>query len=87
MTRDELKSEFNKLLKERYDIDIMDLDESTKAVDLSKLNPKLDSIEFLTFLFDVEDSLDISLTEGINVNSDLKEVIDTIYESYKQKHE
>ena len=87
MTRDELKKQFSDLLNERYNIDIMGLDESTKAVDLAKLNQKLDSIEFLTFLFDAEDQLGVSLSEGINVNSDLKEIIDTIYNSYKEKNE
>lgn len=80
MTRDDVKNKLAEMFSERYDIDFKSLDEEMPVTDFSKLNEKLDSIEFLTFLFDVEDSFGFRIEADINVNSKVKDIIDGIYQ-------
>jgi acyl carrier protein len=59
MTREEVVGKIVELFKSKYDINLLDYPEDTVVNKFSELNDKLDSIEFMNFIFDVEDMFSV----------------------------
>jgi acyl carrier protein len=72
MTRDEIISKITEMFMQKYGIDISQYPTDTDVIKFAELNDKLDSIEFMNFIFDVEDEFEVQ-----NYNSDTDESIPT----------
>lgn len=59
MTRQEVVQQISDLFYKKYGIKLTDYPEDTDVTIFAELNEKLDSIEFMTFIFDVEDLLEV----------------------------
>ena len=64
MTREEIISKITEMFMEKYQIDISKFPHDTEVIKFADLNSKLDSIEFMNFLFDVEDEFDVRDAAG-----------------------
>ena len=59
MTREEVIQKISDLFNTKYGIKLTDYPEDTDVTIFAELNEKLDSIEFMNFIFDVEDLLNV----------------------------
>lgn len=75
MTREEIIAKIIELFKKKYDIDISSFSEDTEVNKFAELNDKLDSIEFMNFIFDVEDMLEVKNTDN-SVPTKIGEIYD-----------
>lgn len=59
MTRDEVVKQIVDLFQSKYGINLLDYSEDTDVTEFADINDKLDSIEFMNFIFDVEDMFEV----------------------------
>jgi len=59
MTREEVIEQISELFFSKYGIRLTDYPEETDVVVFAEINDRLDSIEFMNFIFDVEDMFEI----------------------------
>jgi len=59
MTREEVINQISELFNSKYGILLTDYPEDTDVTLFAEINDKLDSIEFMNFIFDVEDMFEI----------------------------
>jgi acyl carrier protein len=59
MTRDEIKEKIQNLFESKYGIKLSEFTEETLIAEFSELDQRLDSIEFMNFIFDVEDMFSV----------------------------
>jgi acyl carrier protein len=64
MTREQIISKITEMFMQKYGIDISQYPTDTEVIKFAELNDKLDSIEFMNFIFDVEDELDVRDAAG-----------------------
>jgi len=81
MTRQEILNIIVNTLKEDYDIDISELPPETPVSDIRKMSDKLDSLEFLQFIFSVEDKIGAELPENRTNFDNIGEILDAFCES------
>lgn len=81
MTRQEILNIIVTTLKEDYDIDISELPPETPVSDIRKMSDKLDSLEFLQFIFSVEDKIGAELPENRTNFDNIGEILDAFCES------
>lgn len=84
MTREEVVSKIVDLFQKKYNINLLDFPEDTDVTTFSELNEKLDSIEFMNFIFDVEDMFDVK-NAGENVPTKLGELFDMFEKAILEK--
>jgi acyl carrier protein len=75
MTREEVVSKIVGLFQEKYGINLLDYPLDTDVTTFADLNEKLDSIEFMNFIFDVEDMFDVR-NAGDETPTNLGELFD-----------
>jgi acyl carrier protein len=82
--REELKQKVSDMFVKQFNVNLMELPEDTPLPSLQKLNEKLDSLQVLEFLFDVEDQLGFKFgNEGEDESPKvLKDIYDTVYRGY-----
>lgn len=59
MTREEVINQISDLFYSKYQIRLTDYPEDTDVTVFAEINDKLDSIEFMNFIFDVEDMFEV----------------------------
>ena len=84
MTREEVVGKIVELFKSKYDINLLDYPEDTVVNKFSELNDKLDSIEFMNFIFDVEDMFGVR-NAGEEVPTKLGELFDMFEKAILEK--
>lgn len=84
MTRDEIKQiVFNKFKKE-YGLDLGSLQGDYLLKDLQNLNEKIDSLEMITFISDMEDDLKLKVTIQQQIDN-IDQLIDFLYNNTDKK--
>lgn len=83
LTREEMKQQVSDMFEKRFGVNLMEVDEDAPLADLQKLNEKLDSLQVLEFLFDVEDEMKFKFGDADAPNN-LRDIIDSVYEGYKK---
>lgn len=84
MTRDEIKQiVFNKFKKE-YGLDLGSLQGDYLLKDLQNLNEKIDSLEMITFISDMEDDLKLKVTIQQQIDT-IDQLIDFLYNNTDKK--
>ena len=86
MTREEVVKKVVEMFQSRYGINLLDYPEDTDVNKFSELNDKLDSIEFMNFIFDVEDMFGIK-DAGESVPTKLGELFDMFEKAILKKEE
>jgi acyl carrier protein len=86
MTRNEVVSKITELFKEKYGINLLDYPEDTDVTTFSELNEKLDSIEFMNFIFDVEDMFGVENSTD-DVPTKLGDLFDMFEKAINEKQE
>lgn len=76
MTKQEIYEVLVDTFKTDYGIDITSFPPETPVSKLRELSPKLDSLEFLQFIFSVEDKTGIELPEGGTTPNTLGDILD-----------
>lgn len=74
MTSDEIKQVITDKFKQEFDIDISNLDGDFVLIELNKFNEKIDSLEIISFIIDIEEhfNVEVSTVESqINTIDDL----------------
>ena len=84
LSREELKQKVSDMFVKQFKVNLMELPEDTPLPELQKLNEKLDSLQVLEFLFDVEDELKFKFGNEAEDESPktLKEIYDSVYRGY-----
>lgn len=85
MTREEIISKIIEMFKVKYNIDLSEYSEDTDVTVLSQVNDKLDSIEFMNFIFDVEDELGLKDVGSGTMPTKLKELFDLFEDAVNKK--
>jgi acyl carrier protein len=88
MTREEIVSKITEMFMQKYGIDISQYPTDTEVIKFAELNNKLDSIEFMNFIFDIEDEFGVqnSNTDG-SVPTKLGELFDMFEKAITKKLE
>ena len=86
MTREEVIEKIVDLFYSKYGIKLTDYPEDTDVSKFAELNEKLDSIEFMNFIFDVEDMFGIK-DAGESVPTKLGELFDMFEKAILKKEE
>ena len=86
MNREDVVSKIVELFQSKYGINLLDFPEDTDVTKFSELNDKLDSIEFMNFIFDVEDMFGVKDT-GEEVPTKLGELFDMFERAILKKQE
>lgn len=86
MTREEVIEKIVDLFHSKYGIKLTDYPEDTDVSKFAELNEKLDSIEFMNFIFDVEDMFGIK-DAGESVPTKLGELFDMFEKAILKKEE
>ena len=76
MKREEIQKIIEETMIKDYSVDISQLPADTPISRIRELSPKLDSLEFLQFLFGIEDKTGIELPEGNFVPKTLGDILD-----------
>jgi acyl carrier protein len=84
MTREEVVSKIEELFYAKYEIKLTDYPEDTDVHKFAEINEKLDSIEFMNFIFDVEDMFDVKDVGG-NVPTKLGDLFNMFEEAINKK--
>jgi len=74
MTREEIKQIISDKFKEEFDIDVSHLEGNFLLTELNKFNEKIDSLEIISFIIDIEEyfNIEVSTVESqINTIDDL----------------
>ena len=71
MTREEVISKIEELFYAKYGIKLTDYPEDTDVHKFAEINEKLDSIEFMNFIFDVEDMFDVKEARARRILNEL----------------
>lgn len=87
MTREEIIAKITEMFKQKYDIDISSFPHDTEVITFSELNDKLDSIEFMNFIFDIEDEFEIKDSNSESVPTKLGELFDMFEKAITEKLE
>jgi acyl carrier protein len=85
MTKDEIQKIIEDTLLADYGADIRGLPEDTPVTKIRDLSSKLDSLEFLQFIFNIEDKTGIDLPDGISAPETIGEILDIFYETSLNK--
>jgi acyl carrier protein len=81
LTREDLKQQVSDMFQSKFGVNLMEVDEEAPLEDLQKLNEKLDSLQVLEFLFDVEDEMKFKFGDS-DAPKTLKDIFDSIYAGY-----
>jgi acyl carrier protein len=81
MTRDEIKKIVFDQFYKNYNIDLNTLDEDFSLAKLKDLNEKLDSLEVITFMSELEDIFKINTITIESSATTIKELIDYLVEN------
>jgi len=76
MTKDEIYNLIIVTMKKDYDIDISGMPANTPISTIKEMAPKLDSLEYLQFIFGMEDKTGIELPEGSPVPETIGDILD-----------
>lgn len=87
MTREEIIAKITEMFKKKYDIDISSFPHDTEVIKFAELNDKLDSIEFMNFIFDIEDEFGIKDSNSETVPTKLGELFDMFEKAITEKLE
>lgn len=80
MTRDEVKKEIAIIFQKRYNKNFYDIDENLPLASLLDLDDRIDSLEIIEFLFDIEDKFNLkNINSTGDKDSAIKDVIDVFY--------
>jgi acyl carrier protein len=61
MTRDEIKQIISDKFKAQFDVDVSHLEGNFALADLNKFNDKIDSLEILSFIIEIEEHFNIEV--------------------------
>ena len=86
MNKKQIIEELNNRFTNYYNINLLALPLDTKISQLSKLNEKIDSIEFLSFIFEIEDFFKINFADEVSIDYTIQNLIDKIYNSLVLKN-
>jgi acyl carrier protein len=85
ITKDDIQRILTESLNNEYGVDISGLPGDTPITKIRELSPKLDSLEFLQFLFSIEDKTGIDLPEG-TIPTTLQDILDGFYNASISKN-
>jgi acyl carrier protein len=85
MTKDEIQKIIEDTLLADYGADIRGLPEDTPVTKIRDLSSKLDSLEFLQFIFNIEDKTGIDLPEGSDPPTTLGALLDVFVQASSSK--
>ena len=84
MTRDEIKQIVFNRFKKEYGLDLGSLQGDYLLKDLQNLNEKIDSLEMITFISDMEDDLKLKVTIQQQIDT-IDQLIDFLYNNTDKK--
>jgi acyl carrier protein len=84
MTRDQVKQIVFDQFKKEYGHDLSSFDGSYLLKDLQKIDEKLDSLEVITFVSELEDKLKLSVTVQQQTDT-IDQLIDFLYNNIDKK--
>ena len=85
MNKEDIRSIIEETLINDYDVDIRGWTADTPISKIREASPKLDSLEFLQFIFNIEDKTGIDLPEGTSPPTTIGEFLDAFYTSSLKK--
>lgn len=85
MTRDDVKKEIALIFKNRYDKNFYDIDESLPLASLLDLDDRIDSLEIMEFMFDIEDRFNLKNEFSDPGESKISDLIDIVYYQINKK--
>lgn len=85
MTEQEIYDVIVNTLLDDYDVDIRDLPAETPVSEVRKLSDKLDSLEFLQFIFNIEGKLGVELPPDGSVPETLGDILNSFVLAFKQQ--
>ena len=85
MTKDEIKNIIVSYFDKNYNIDITKLDDDFPLNRLQELNEKLDSMEVINILFELEDVFKIDSITIDDIATTLGGLIDYVYDNMDHK--
>lgn len=83
LSREEIKQQVSDMFQSKFGVNLMEVDEDAPLAELQKLNEKLDSLQVLEFLFDVEDEMKFKFGDS-DAPETLRDIIDSVYDGYKK---
>lgn len=83
LSREEIKQQVSDMFQSKFGVNLMEVDEDAPLAELQKLNEKLDSLQVLEFLFDVEDEMKFKFGDA-DAPETLRDIIDSVYDGYKK---
>jgi acyl carrier protein len=88
MTREQIIAKITEMFMQKYGIDISQYPTDTEVIKFAELNEQLDSIEFMNFIFDVEDEFDVKdANDNDTVPTKLGELFDMFENAITKKLE
>jgi acyl carrier protein len=84
MTRDQVRQIVFDQFKKEYNIDLNSFDGSFLLKDLQNINEKLDSLEIITFISELEDKLKLNITVQQQTET-IDQLIDFLYNNIDKK--
>jgi len=86
MTRDHIKAVIAKEFQRRYNKNFYDLDEESPVSVLLEIDERIDSLEIVEFLFDVEDILQLKNVDNADPRTaKIKDIVDQFYNATQEK--
>ncbi len=79
MSRDEVKKIVAEIFQKRYERDFYEFDESAAIASFMEISEKVDSLDIIEFLFDIEDALKINIDQTEQKDATIGALIDLLY--------
>jgi acyl carrier protein len=79
MSRDEIKKIVAEIFQKRYERDFYEFDESATIASFMEISEKVDSLDIIEFLFDIEDALKINIDQTEQKDATIGALIDLLY--------
>ena len=85
MTREEIKQIISDKFKEEFNVDVSHLQGDFVLTDLNKFNDKIDSLEIISFIIEIEEHFKIEVTTVESQINTIDDLIDFVFKYVSEK--
>ena len=85
MTREEIKQIISDKFKEEFDVDVSHLEGNFLLTDLNKFNEKIDSLEIISFIIEIEEHFKIEVTTVESQINTIDDLINFVFKYVSEK--
>jgi len=85
MTREEIKQIISDKFKEEFNVDVSHLQGDFVLTDLNKFNDKIDSLEIISFIIEIEEHFKIEVTTVESQIITIDDLIDFVFKYVSEK--